>query len=184
MLAQSPSAELGSGLASHACISSWSSSYNVGPAAGGVGLVALSPRVSHAPPVLPHAPDGLRPVAAAEWVLEAVEAHQSPKTHTTLGQPPSIFVGRIPSTSPWRAGLLRYGLVSGAAASPVERPQRLGYFFAQLPLSNRAGQQLAIQRLEIHVPADAHLRHGVERHDFPFPVCIRWVAVRVPGPIC
>ena len=25
-----------------------------------------------------------------------------------------------------------------------------------------------------------HLCNGVERYDFPFPVCIRWVAVRVP----
>src|SRR5580700_3860043 len=55
------------------------------------------PHVSHPLPVPPHAPDGLRQVAAAEWMLNAVEAHQSPRTHTSLGQPPSTLTGRLPS---------------------------------------------------------------------------------------
>ena len=45
----------------------------------------------------PHAPDGLRQVAAAEWVLGAVKGHQSPRTHTSLAQPPSTLTGRLPS---------------------------------------------------------------------------------------
>jgi hypothetical protein len=57
----------------------------------------LRPQMPHSPPALPR-PDGLRQPATADRVTDAVEAHQSPRTHTSWGRRALILTSGSPSS--------------------------------------------------------------------------------------